>query len=135
MKAGVMLMLPAFLGAVQYAFGTRKLILCLIVIIGFQILVALPFLGETTVSEYLMRSRFAGGGRNGIGQAVAEMDNVGAHFNHTIFWKFLDEEMYYSKWWNDGLKVAILVLNVYHFFVRKWCVPRCVGNLLSTFNS
>jgi uncharacterized membrane protein len=69
MKAGVMLMLPAFLGAVQYAFGTYKLIGCLLVIVGFQILVALPFtlFGETTVSEYLMRSRFAGGGRNGIG--------------------------------------------------------------------
>ena len=63
------------------------------------------------------------------------MDNVGAHFNHTIFWKFLEEDMYYSKWWNEGLKLGILVLNVYHFFVRKWCIPRCITNLLSTFNS
>lgn len=69
MKAGVMLLLPSFLGSIQYAFGTKKLVLSLIVILGFQVLVALPFtlFGETSVSEYLMRSRFAGGGRNGIG--------------------------------------------------------------------
>ena len=51
------------------------------IIVGFQVLVALPFVafgGETSVSEYLFRSRFAGGGRNGIGQAEAVMDNVGA---------------------------------------------------------
>ena len=35
MKAGVMLILPSFLGAVQYAFGTYKLIGCLVIIFGF----------------------------------------------------------------------------------------------------
>ena len=35
MKAGVMLILPGFLGAVQYAFGTYKLFGCLIVIVAF----------------------------------------------------------------------------------------------------
>ena len=81
-----------------------------------------------------MRARFAGGGRNGIGQASAEYDNVGAHQSLSIFWTFLDEETYYSKWWNDGLKASILFLNVYHFFIRKWCLPRCLENLVRTFN-
>lgn len=95
---------------------------------------AIPFItGETSVSEYLFRSRFAGGGRNGIGQAEAVMDNVGAHYTLTIFWTFLDKDLYYSKEWNDGLKIGILVLNVYHFFIRKWCFPKCIENLLNTF--
>ena len=95
----------------------------------------MAFGGETSVSEYLMRSRFAGGGRNGIGQAEAVMDNVGAHYSLTIFWTFLDKDLYYSKSWNDGLKLGILVLNVYHFFIRKWCLPRCIQNLMGTFSA
>ena len=82
-----------------------------------------------------MRSRFAGGGRNGIGQAEAIMDNVGAHFGLTIFWKFIDEDLYYSKEWNDGLKLGIVVLNIYHFFIRKWCFPKCFENLMNSFKS
>jgi uncharacterized membrane protein YbhN (UPF0104 family) len=35
MKAGVMLLIPSFLGGVQYVFGTKSLILSLIIIVGF----------------------------------------------------------------------------------------------------
>ena len=136
LKAGVMLLVPAFLGSIQYGWGTWKLLASIIIIIGFQVLVAAPFVifGDTSASEYLARARFAGGGRNGIGQASALYDNVGAHHSLSIFWTFLDEETYYSKWWNDGLKASILMLNIYHFFIRKWCLPRCLTNLMNTFS-
>ena len=81
---------------------------------------ALPFImGDTTISEYLLRSRFAGGGRNGIGQADEKFDNVAAHKDHTIFWYWLPESQYYSKEWNDYLKLSILIANVYNFFIRR----------------
>lgn len=28
----------------------------------------------------------------------------------------------------------MLIVNVYYFFVRQWCLPRCLYNLLDTFN-
>lgn len=34
-KAGVILLLPAFLGQLQYNFGTVKLVICLSIIVGF----------------------------------------------------------------------------------------------------
>ena len=69
LKAGVMLLVPAFLGSIQYGWGTWKLLGSISIIIGFQVVVAAPFVifGETSLSEYLARARFAGGGRNGIG--------------------------------------------------------------------
>ena len=35
MKAGVMLILPSFLGGIQYAFGTKTLIISVILIVAF----------------------------------------------------------------------------------------------------
>ena len=40
LKAGVMLLVPAFLGSIQYGWGTWKLLASIIIIIGFQVLVA-----------------------------------------------------------------------------------------------
>ena len=53
-KAVVLLLLPAFLGQVQYNHGTLTLLKTLVIVIGFQVLVALPFvLGESTVHDYI----------------------------------------------------------------------------------
>lgn len=60
-KAGVILIIPALLGSVMYNHGLFKLILSILVIIGFQVVIALPFLmGETTIHDYLERSKFTG---------------------------------------------------------------------------
>jgi uncharacterized membrane protein len=49
-KAGTLLMVPAFTGSMQYFFGTRTLLKCVFIIIAFQIIISLPFvLGESTV--------------------------------------------------------------------------------------
>jgi len=61
MKAGVLFILPGFLAAIHYNFGTISLIKSLVVLLGFQILVALPFLiGETSISMYLEKSKLTG---------------------------------------------------------------------------
>lgn len=70
-KAGVILLIPALLGQVQYNHGTIMLLTCLAVIIGFQIVTALPFiLGNSTVGDYIQRSKLTGAGRNGIAGAA-----------------------------------------------------------------
>lgn len=46
LKAGGILYLPAFLGTVQYRFGLIKLIAAIIIVFGYQILVAVPFTVE-----------------------------------------------------------------------------------------
>ena len=43
MKASALFYIPAFLGTVQYRFGIKWLIFSIIVIISWQIFVALPF--------------------------------------------------------------------------------------------
>lgn len=56
-KAGPYLLMPAFLGAVHFNYGTIVLLTSVALIIGFQVLVALPFLlGDTSVKDYLSRS-------------------------------------------------------------------------------
>ena len=52
LKAGVMLMLPSYLGSIQYGYGTLTLFKCIFVIIILQAMLALPFItsGETSVS-------------------------------------------------------------------------------------
>ena len=43
-KAGVILILPGFLGSIQYHYGTTALLKAMAIILGFQVLIALPFL-------------------------------------------------------------------------------------------
>ena len=63
-KAGTLLMLPAYLGSCQYFYGTRTLLVCTAIIISFQIVIALPFvLGESSVMDYIVRSKLLGHGR------------------------------------------------------------------------
>jgi len=60
-KAGVILLLPGFLGQIQYNYGTLTLLKCITVLVAFQILVAVPFLmGETSVATYLEKSKLTG---------------------------------------------------------------------------
>ena len=54
-------------------------------------LVALPFvLNDTTVDDYLVRSKLIGAGRNGIAYAEEHWDYIAALHYLTIFWQFID---------------------------------------------
>ena len=41
-KAGALLLLPSFLGWIQYQHGVYNLLLAIIIVVGFQILIASP---------------------------------------------------------------------------------------------
>jgi predicted membrane-bound dolichyl-phosphate-mannose-protein mannosyltransferase len=97
-KAGAVLLLPSFLGAIQYNFGTRTLLTSLILIAAFQVLVALPFVfGETSVADYLTRSKLTFAGRNGVAFAEEFWDYLAAEKPTSIFWTFLSDEVYYDR--------------------------------------
>ena len=43
--------------------------------------------------------------------------------------------MYYEQWFVDWLKKSMLLVNIYYFFIRQWCLPKCVYNLFDTFKA
>jgi hypothetical protein len=49
---------------------------------------------------------------------------------NSVFWTFISDECY-EAWGCLALKLRIgmISLNVYHFFIRKWCWKQCVLNL------
>jgi hypothetical protein len=136
-KAGVILLIPAFLGSIQMFHGTFTLLKCITLIVGFQVVIALPFcLGESTVADYIHRSKLTGAGRNGVAGAAAFWDYLAAHQSLSIFWTFIPEETYFHKEaFSDKVKVGMMVCNIWHFFVRKWAIAPCFENLFATFDS
>lgn len=134
-KAGALLLIPGMLGLIQLNYGTFKLILSTAFLLGFQVLIALPFLlTETTIKDYIIRSKLTGAGRNGIQKSNPLYDTLAANRDLTIFWGFLPFEAYYSP---SGLgfysKLAIPLVNLWYFFIRKNYFLLCVNNLLNTF--
>lgn len=112
----------------QYNFGTIKLVLCVVLIVGFQVVISLPFvLGETTVADYIHRSKLTGAGRNGIAGAALFWDYLAAHRSLSIFWTFIDEETYFDKSaMADKLKIGLIGMNIYHFFFKQKCLIPCL---------
>ena len=43
--------------------------------------------------------------------------------------------MYYQKWFVEYLKNSMLLVNIYYFFIRQWCLPQCLTNLVQTFTN
>jgi len=132
-KIGPVLILPSMLGLIQYHHGTLTLLRCISLIVGFQIIISLPFvLTSTSVKEYVERSKFTGGGRDVPGEWHYRF--MAASHGSTIFWGFIPE-VCYQDWPCLALKlrVGLLALNVYYFFIRRWCFPQCFSNLLNTF--
>lgn len=82
--------------------------------------IAYPFIaGDSTVKDYIERSKLTGAGRNGIQNSPAFYDYLAAHKSLTMFWTFLTDEQYYDKTiLADTVKILIPVLNVWFFFVR-----------------
>jgi hypothetical protein len=72
--------------------------------------------------SYFLDSRLLGHGHKSV--------NVGADYNHSVYWTFISSDLYNSHWFTDRLKLAILALNTYYFFIRQWCLPQCLYHVL-----
>lgn len=86
-----------------------------------QWVVAAPFIhgflgGETSLDVYWAYAKYTGG------------DQQVSH-QHGILWTFLDAETYSDERLWTGMKVAIVVLNIYHFFIRKRAFFTCMEHL------
>jgi hypothetical protein len=92
-------------------------------------------LNETSVSIYLFRSKLTGAGRNEVGGAPKFFNYVAADYIATIFWHFIDIDIYYNPQFAYCLKIGMLCVNIFHFFIKKNAFPRCFKNLLETFDS
>ena len=89
-------------------------------------------LGETTVADYIMRSKLTGAGRNGIAFAEDFWDYLAAHKGLSIFWHYLPDDIYFTKaYLATFCRIMMPLLNVFHFFVRKNAFPECWANLMS----
>ena len=87
------------------------------------------------MKDYIHRSKLTGAGRNGVADSARFWDYMAAHRGLSIFWHFIDEDYYFDEnGLNKVLKIALLGVNVYHFFFRKWCITKCVKNLFETFD-
>ena len=109
----------------------------MVIIFIFQVIVALPFvLGDSTVANYIHRSKLTGAGRNGILYAAQFWDYCAAARDLSIFYSWWDPDTYYQKEkFADIVKRAMLLSNIYHFFIRKNSTPRCFENLFRTFDN
>ena len=93
-------------------------------------------MGNSTLHDYIERSKLTGAGRNGIAGAAAFWDYLAAHQDLSIFWTFIPWEIYFNKeLFSDRVKIAMLFCNVWNFFIRQNSFPRCISNLINTFDS
>jgi hypothetical protein len=133
-KAGLILLIPGFLGSIQLNYGLPKLLVCIAVIVGVQVITALPFLmGDTNLSDYIIRSKLTGAGRQGIATTIREFDYLASLHDRTILFNWLPGHIYNTKeLMADNLKLLQLGLNVYHFFLRKGCLMPCLQNVFKS---
>ena len=66
--------------------------------------------GDTSWIDYLKYSKFMGGDVT---------RQYGSLYDWTIYWQgIIDRRIYYKQWFVSGLKVGMLGLNVWFFFIR-----------------
>ena len=135
-KAGAMLLVPSFMGWIHFHYGTFKLIYALALIVTFQVIIMLPICfdpfaklvgfqaGATHWFNYLQYAKFLGGDKD---------RQYGSSYEWTIYWQIVGGKIYKSPWFADMLKKLMLLVNVYYFFLRRWCWPQCFTNLYNTF--
>ena len=88
------------------------------------------------MSDYLFRSKLLGTGPDDQPGWPPEMQYLAAGYPNTIFWSFMDDKkVYHEEWFADSLKVGMLFVNVWFFFVTKNAFPKCFSNLINTFKS
>ena len=75
--------------------------------------------GKTSLWLYLSKSKFDGSGRNNFAGAADIYNYMSSDYHMSIFWTFLDYKTYNNKQMvADRVKLAIIVLNIYNFFVK-----------------
>ena len=78
---------------------------------------------QTSLKTYLEVSQLAGG---------SEESTHGASYEMSIYWQFIGRPLFYSPEFVKYMKLTILGLNVYYFFIRKWCLIECFKALFRT---
>jgi len=58
----------------------------------------------------------------------------GSNYEYTLYWSFISSEIYHSLQFIDFLKILMLSVNVYYFFILKNCFPQCFKQLMNTFS-
>lgn len=98
-KAGAMLLVPSFLGWIQYQHGTFTLLKSILLIVIFQVIIMAPLSfdfvsravgfasGDTWWRDYLKYSKFLGGDKD---------RQYGSTYGNTIYWQIVGEKMYYE---------------------------------------
>lgn len=85
--------------------------------------------------DYIERSKLTGAGRNGIAGAEEYWDYLAAVQVLSILWTWIPEDIYFNKeLFSDRVKLAMVIFNIWNFFVRQNCFPRCWTNLINTFD-
>lgn len=135
-KAGMLLLVPAMLGSMQYFHGTRMLLLSVFLILLYQAVIAAPFLlSETSWKEYRIRSKLTGAGRYGIQGSEPFWDYLAARQFLSITFTWVPHDVYYNKRaLADKCQVFLRLFNIWFFFIRKNCFPQCFRNLWNTFS-
>jgi len=75
--------------------------------------------------SYLLDSRLLA---HGHGDRV-----MGADYIHSTYWTFVSEQTYYNPKFAEVLKMAIVILNAFNFFIRHNCLGQCLYHLLEVF--
>ena len=71
--------------------------------------------------EYLERARFYN----------PDLNSRGAEYKYSLYWFFLERETYESVKFSYFLKLGLVGLNVYYFFIRRNPLFRCLSNIFS----
>lgn len=137
-KTGAILLLPCLLGWIQYSNGTLSLLASVITIMSIQIVLAAPFVSpaaavmmgwpnaSSSLYMYLIRSKFI--------PSTEKFRRFGSQPSFSHWWTWIDEDMYFKDAWLEFLQKVILFINVYYFFIRRNCMPKCLSQLWNTFS-
>lgn len=98
-KGAALLMLPALLGMLMHNYSLLVMMVNSAFIVIFQVALSLPFtwFGDTTITDYLRRSKLTGAGSAGILGKPAEFDWLTSQHFNSIFWKMFTEDQYNLK--------------------------------------
>lgn len=128
-KTGVLALLPGYLGCVMWQYGKYSLLKVVAVILVYQVVTALPIVNDfgasivgfkqganTAVTQYLGQSTL-------ISAYDSSLKMRAAGHKNSVFWKWaFNSWVEYNQYVLTSNSVqAILVLNVYYFFVRRLC--------------
>ena len=106
---------------------------------GIQAFVAAPFLSDTfcqlfgwkmgaktSLITYLVKSKFL--------PTNEKLEMIGALYKNSFWWHFIDETIYYKDAFLAFLKLCMLGINIWYFFIRRNCLPQCLFQLANTFS-